>query len=209
VVEKGGCAVEREVEPVDKTVTLKNEQKVLIRHMRPDDVQASYDFFQGLSPQDRKYLRVDVTKWEVVERRVQAMGGRRVERLVVLDGDEIVGDGALELTGHGWGENIGEIRLIISGHFQRTGLGTVLARELLLLAAQHKVARIVARLMRPQIGAHRILHHLGFHEEFLIPEMVLDQAGNWQDMIIMRCNLEDLWREMETMFEYSDWQRHR
>ena len=118
-------------------------------------------------------------------------------------------DGTLELAGHGWGENIAEIRLIIASSFQRTGLGTVLARELHLLAAEHKVDRIVARLMRPQVGAHRILHNLGFHEEFLIPEMVKDRSGQWQDMIIMRCNLDNLWREMETMFELSDWQRHR
>jgi RimJ/RimL family protein N-acetyltransferase len=81
----------------------------------------------------------------------------------------------------------------------------VLARELHLLAAEHKVDRIVARLMRPQTGAHRIMQRLGFHEEFLIPEHVRDQSGQWQDMIIMRCNLEDLWQEMEAMFEYSDW----
>jgi len=194
---------------MEKTVTLKDDKKVVIRHMKPDDVQASYDFFQKLPPDDRKYLRVDVTNWEFVERRVRHSSDGRVERLVVLDGKEIVGDGGLELSGHGWGENIAEIRLIISHHFQRTGLGTVLAKELHLLAAQNRVHRVVARLMRPQIGAHRILHSLGFHEEFLIPQMVLDRAGQWQDMIIMRCNLEDLWREMETMFELSDWQSHR
>jgi L-amino acid N-acyltransferase YncA len=208
--EEGGSAVEGGNQTkVEKIVTLKNDTKVVIRHMRPEDIQASFDFFKSLSPQDRKYLRVDVTNWENVERRFQDMAFGRVERLVVVDGEEIVGDGSLELGGHGWGEKIGEIRLIIAGRFQRTGLGAKLARELLLLAAQHKVSRIVARLMKPQIGAHKILRYLGFHEEFEIPEMVLDQTGTWQDMIIMRCNLEDLWREMETMFEFADWQRHR
>jgi RimJ/RimL family protein N-acetyltransferase len=194
---------------VEKTVTLKNNHKVLIRDMRPDDVQASFDFFQKLSEDDRKYLRVDVTNWEFVERRATELGNNRVLRLVVEDDKEIVGDGALELAGHGWGENIAEIRLIIANAYQRTGLGTMLARELHLLAAQNKVDRIVARLMRPQVGAHRILRSLGFHEEFLIPEMVRDRTGHWQDMIIMRCSLTDLWREMESLLEYSDWQSHR
>jgi L-amino acid N-acyltransferase YncA len=177
--------------------------------MRPDDVQASFDFFQKLSGDDRKYLRVDVTDWEIVEDRVNEIGSGKVVRLVAEDNQEIVGDGGLELSGHGWGENIAEIRLIVANAFQRTGLGTKLARELHLLAAQHKVDRIVARLMRPQIGAHRILRSLGFHEEFLIPEMVRDRTGQWQDMIIMRCNLTDLWREMESLLEYSDWQSLR
>ncbi len=194
---------------MEKTVTLKNGKNVLIRQMRRDDVQASFDFFQALRPNDRKYLRVDVTNWEFVDRRVRLSDDGSVERLVVLDGEEIVGDGALELTSHGWGEGAAEIRLIIASHFQRTGLGTTLARELHFLAAQHKVDRIVARLLRPQTGAHQILHNLGFHEEFLIPGMARDRAGELQDMIIMRCNLMDYWREMETDAELSDWQRAR
>ena len=51
--------------------------------------------------------------------------------------------------------------------------------------------------------------HTGFHEEFLIPGMARDRAGELQDMIIMRCNLMDYWREMETDAELSDWQRAR
>jgi hypothetical protein len=67
----------------------------------------------------------------------------------------------------------------------------------------------MARLMRPQTGAHRIMKRLGFSEEFLIAEHVRDQDGMWQDLIIMRCPLEDLWQEMESNFESSDWRRHR
>ena len=53
------------------------------------------------------------------------------------------------------------------------------------------------------------MRKLGFQEEFLIPEHVRDTAGQWQDMIIMRCNLEDLWQRMEALVEGSDWQWHR
>ena len=182
---------------MEKTVTLRNGHRVTIRNMRPDDVQVSFDFFKGLSPGDRKYLRVDVTDWELVETRVQQIGTGNVERLVAVDGEEIVGDGALEIGGHGWGEGIAEIRLIIAGHFQRSGLGTELTQELLVLAAEYPIDRIVARLMRPQTGAYRMLRSLGFQEEFVIPEMVRDRAGQWQDVIIMRCSLEDLRRDME------------
>jgi RimJ/RimL family protein N-acetyltransferase len=152
---------------------------------------------------------VDVTRWEFVERRAKEIDPARVRRLVVLDGDQIVADGSLELAGHGWGDNIAEIRLIVSQQFQRRGLGLVLARELYFIATEAKVDRIVARMMRPQEGAQKIMKRLGFHDEFLIPEHVRDQDGSWQDMIIMRCNLEDLWKEMEGTFEDSDIQWHR
>jgi hypothetical protein len=47
--------------------------------------------------------------------------------------------------------------LIVAHDWQRTGLGTLLARELFHLASQCRVDRIMARLMRPQTGAHRIM----------------------------------------------------
>ncbi len=130
-------------------------------------------------------------------------------RIVVVDDGEIAADGALEIEGHGWGNNVAEVRLIVGRPWQRLGLGTVVARELFHLASKHRVDRIVARLMRPQLGAHRIFKRLGFHEEFLIPEHVRDQSGEWQDLIIMRCPLEELWLDMESKLAGDDWRRHR
>jgi RimJ/RimL family protein N-acetyltransferase len=194
---------------IERTVTLKDGRAVTIRRMRPDDVERSYAFFCALPPEDRVYLRTDVTRRELVERRTTELDPERAERVVVVHGDEIVGDGTLELQGHGWGDNVAEVRLIVARPWQRLGLGTVIARELFHLASRRRVDRIVARLMRPQFGAHRIFRRLGFHEEFLIPEHVRDQDGNWQDLIIMRCQLEELWRDLEYELINSDWQRAR
>ena len=197
------------VATIEKNLTLKDGRQVTVRSMHPSDVERSYEFFCALPEEDRKYLRVDVTRRRMVERRTTELDRSRTERLVVVHDDEIVADGALHLEGHGWGENVAEIRLIVARDWQRYGLGTLLTRELFHLASQYRVDRIIARLMRPQAGAHRIMKRLGFSEEFLIPEHVRDQDGNWQDLIIMRCPLEDLWREMESEFETLDWRRHR
>jgi len=202
-------ATPQSVAAIEKTLTVKGGRQVTVRSLRPTDVEPSFDFFCALPKEDRRYLRVDVTRRRVVERRTTELDRSRIERLVVVHDDEIVADGALELEGHGWGDNVAEIRLIVARDWQRFGLGTLLARELFHLASQYRVDRVIARLMRPQEGAHRIMKRLGFSEEFLIPEHVRDQDGTWQDLIIMRCPLEDLWREMESEFETLDWRRHR
>jgi GNAT superfamily N-acetyltransferase len=194
---------------VDRKVALKDGRSVTIRNMRPDDVQRSYEFFCALPAEDRKYLRVDVTRRDLVERRTLEADERRIVRLVAVHDNEIAADGALELEGHGWGSNVAEVRLIVSREWQRLGLGSVVARELFHVASKCRVDRIVARLMRPQVGAHRIFKRLGFHEEFLIPEHVRDQSGAWQDLIIMRCPLEQLWRDLELELANGDWQRTR
>jgi len=190
-------------------MALKDGKAVTIRRMRPDDVERSYAFFCELPPEDRVYLRTDVTRRDLVERRTTEHDRQRTERVVVVYGDEIVGDGTLEMQGHGWGDGVAEIRLLVARPWQRLGLGTVIARELFHLASRRRIDRIVARLMRPQVGAHRILRRLGFNEEFLIPEHVRDQDGNWQDLIIMRCSLEQLWRDIEFEMTTGDFQRHR
>jgi len=201
---------DRRVAPrVDKSVSLKDGREVTIRNMRPQDVDLSYEFFCELPEEDRRYLRTDVTRRELVERRTTEVDSGRADRLVVVADGKIVADGSLELQGHGWGDCIGEIRLMVARPYQHLGLGTLLARELYYLGMQRKLDRIVVRVMRPQSRAHRIMKRLGFREEFLIPEHVRDQDGTWQDLIIMRCNLDELWNEMESLVEASDWRWHR
>ncbi|MDX2436439.1 MAG: GNAT family N-acetyltransferase [Acidobacteriota bacterium] len=194
---------------IRKTVTLRDGRTITVRRLRPDDVQRSYEFFCALPAEDRKYLRVDVTRRDLVERRTLETDEQRAVRVVAEDDGSIVADGTIELEGHGWGNNVAEVRLIVARSWQRLGLGTVVARELFHLASQFRVDRVVARLMRPQVGAHRIFKRLGFHEEFLIPEHVRDQSGVWQDLIIMRCPLEDLWQDLEFELANADFQRSR
>lgn len=193
----------------EKTVVLRDGRQVTIREISFEDTDRSFAFFSELPEEDRRYLRVDVTRREVVEARSRDVDAGRVVRLVAVAGDKIIADGSLEVAGHGWGENIAELRLIVARPYQRLGMGALLARELFFIAAERKVDRVVARVMGPQEGARQILRRLGFKDEFLIPAHVRDRNGNWQDLIIMRCNLEDLWAEMEGLLEGSDLQWHR
>ena len=194
---------------MEHTAILENGRVVTIRSTCPEDTNLSFAFFKALPEEDRQYLRRDVTRYSVVRRRIELVERGRMHLLIALAGGEIVADGALALATHGWGDNIAEIRLIIARPWQRYGLGTRMARELFMLAAEHRVDRIVVRMMRPQKGARRIFRKLGFQDEFVLPKHVRDQSGEWQDMVIMRCNLEDLWQDMEGMTSERDWTLHR
>jgi RimJ/RimL family protein N-acetyltransferase len=193
----------------ETTLRLRDGREVLVREMRPDDRDRSLRFFRALPDADRKYLRRDVTRPEVVDERLREMKEGQALRRVAVVGDEIVAEGTLELEGRRWGEGVASIRLLVARPYQRLGLGMLMARELYHLAAERKVERIVVRMLKPQEGALRIFRKLGFREEWVIPEHARDQSGDWQDLVIMRCNLEALWQEMETLLDLQDWQRHR
>lgn len=194
---------------MNSTAHLKDGSEVLIRPMVDDDLERSLEFFRSLRKDDRAYLRVDVTKREVVERRIQAIQSGTVKRLVALADDRIVADGALELGGSGWREHMGEIRLIVAPAWQRKGLGMLMARGLYRLAATSGVETVVAKMMRPQMSARSIFHRLGFREQATLRDYVKDISGGKQDLIVMHCDLEALWQELEDLMSESDWQRVR
>jgi RimJ/RimL family protein N-acetyltransferase len=194
---------------MEKTETLKNGKKVVIRSLTLKDLDKLLEFYRTLPPEDRKYLRVDVTDRNVVAHRIKLIEEGNVIRIIALDKNKIAADGALELSGEEWRRHQGEIRVIVSRRYRRHGLGTVMMRELYFLAAEKNVEKVVAKMMRPQTAARNICHKLGFKEELLLPDYVRDMSGKPQDLIIMTCNLQDLWEEVDSFYGDSDWQRCR
>ena len=187
-----------------KQLALKDGTKIIVRAMKHNDLELSLDFFESLKEKERRFLRMDVTRKENVKKRIEQIKSGQVRRIVATCKDKIIADGALELSHHGWEEHIGEMRIIVADDFQKKGLGMIIARELYHLAASEKLEEIVVRMMRTQIGAKKIFRKLGFHEEIILPDHVKDLKGKSHDLIIMRCNLKELWKEMETFFQISD-----
>jgi L-amino acid N-acyltransferase YncA len=194
---------------MEKTDTLKDRTKVIIRELHADDLDRLMKFYSALPLEDRKYLRIDVTDRKIVEQRIKLTKTANVFRLVALFEDEIIADGALELSAEEWRKHQGELRVIVARPFQHKGLGMIMVREMYFLAVEKKVERVVVKMMRPQIAAQRIFRKLGFREELLIPDYVEDRSGEKQDLIIMTCNIKDLWNELEHFYSDSDWQRCR
>ncbi len=194
---------------MEKKAKLKDGSEVLIRELKKDDIDRSLAFFRALPKEDRAYLRVDVTKRDVVRRRIDAMESGEIGRLAAFVGNEIVADGSLEREHQDWKEHIAELRLIVAHPFQRKGLGLLMARELFALAASQKVEEILVRIMAPQVAALSIFKRLGFHQDAILHDYVKDINNEKQDLIIMRCDLESLWRKLADFIADFDWQRTR
>ena len=194
---------------MNKTETLKDGREVVIRSLDMEDLDRLMKFYKELPDEERRYLRVDVTKKDVVKQRIKQTESGNFIRLIALDGEMIVADGNLELPSEDWLRHQGELRVIVDRKYRHRGLGTVMLRELYYLAAQKKVEKVVVKIMRPQVAARKICHKLGFHEETVIPDHVRDLSGKTQDMIIMTCDMKEFWDELEHYYIDSDWRRHR
>jgi len=194
---------------MEKIEALKDGTKVVIRELSINDLDKLMKFYTLLPEKDTKYLRVDVTNRSIVEQRIRLIETGNVFRLVALHNDNIIADGALEISGEEWLKHQGELRVIVARPFQRKGLGMLMMRELYFIALQKNVEMLVVKMMRPQIAARNICRKLGFREELLIPDYVRDISGETQDLIIMTCNIKDLWGELDHFYSDSDWQRCR
>jgi L-amino acid N-acyltransferase YncA len=194
---------------MEKTETLKDGTKVTIRNLAIEDLDRLMDFYRSLPEEDRKYLRIDVTNRNIVKQRIEAAGSGNIFRIIALEGDNVIADGALELTTEEWRRHQGELRVIVAKEFRRKGVGMIIMRELYFLAIEKKVEKVVAKMMRPQVEARTICRKLGFHEELLIPDYVKDQTGKFQDLVIMICDIQEFWTELDHFYMDSDWQRCR
>jgi RimJ/RimL family protein N-acetyltransferase len=194
---------------MEKTVRLGDGTKLIIRLMKREDLEESHIFFKTLLPEDRTYLRTDVTKLNIIKARFKIQEDGLVKRLIAVSGNKIVADGSLELSNKAWKKHQGEIRLIIATEYQQRGLGLFMAKELWHLAFKEKLQDIVVKIMRPQKGAVKIFKKLGFQKEAVFENYVTDGKGNKQDLIIMRCDIKKMWKTLEEDLIISDWQINR
>ncbi len=192
-----------------KKETLKDKTPILIRTLTFNDLEQLMAFYRSLPYEDRKYLRIDVTDKNAVEKRIRDVESGIAVRIIAVHDNMIIAIGVLELGADDWRKNLGELRVVVARDFQRKGLGLMILRELYCIAVEQKVEKIVVKMMRPQIAARKICKKLGFREELFLPAYVKDQDKKDQDLLIMTCNIDELWREFELIYKDSDWRRCR
>jgi acetyltransferase len=193
---------------MEKIEKLKDGTEITIRELTLRDLDKLMRFYRDLPLEDRTYLKFNVTDRKVVAKRLGRIETGEDARIIALHKSKIIASGALELSGEQWSRHQAEIRVIIARPFQHKGLGTLMIRELYFIAVQRNVELVIAKLMRPQVGAQNIFRKLGFREQ-LLPDFVKDLKGWSQDLIVMTSNVKDLWKQLDHAFGQSDWQRCR
>ena len=194
---------------MDKIVYLKNGTEITIREMHLPDIDRIMDFFTSLPPEDREYLRIDVTNRALVEDRIQDAMDRKDFRITAVQGNRIIGTGALEFSRDDWHKKQGEMRIIIARDYQRQGLGLIMSKELHTHALENGVEKLVVKIMKPQVGAIRMVRKLGFRKEGVLHGYVMDQSAHDQDLVILTCTMKDFWKDLKLNYEDSDWRRCR
>jgi L-amino acid N-acyltransferase YncA len=182
-------------------VSLQEGPPVQIRPMELKDGPGVLDFFRALPEEDRLFLRDDVTRPEWLNRFVHKIDYNSMVPLVAEQAGKIVGNATLYRSLHGWSVHVGEIRLAVARALQGKGLGTILARELVRIAVDAGIEKMIVSVVDNQVGAKRAFEKLGFRPEAVLKGQVKDIHGSKRDLVILSNDVSHIWEAMETLLQ--------
>ena len=178
-----------------KAVNLRDGSKISIRPALKEDEEALFQFFKGLSKEDRLYLRDDVLDREVIHGWMENLDYAKVLPILAFDGDTIVADATLHRNPHGWMRHVGEIRMSVAGSHRGRGLARIIAAEIYQQAIGYGLDKLIAEMLTIQKNAQRVFTRLGFDEEAVLKDHGMDVDGKKHDLIIMSNDVTTLWEK--------------
>ncbi len=183
-----------------KQVILRDGTLIDLRPMIREDKEGLLAFFQGLPPEDRQFLKDDVTRPELIEAWTRNLDYNRVLPILAVHEGRIAGDATLHRQAYGWMRHVGEIRVVTDPRLRRRGLATAMAREIFYLALQAGLDKMVAEMGADQVAAIKVFEKLGFHQEARLKNHILDHHGRKHDLAILVTDIPVLMQKMQESF---------
>jgi RimJ/RimL family protein N-acetyltransferase len=188
------------VKSFPKQITLRDQTAVTLRPMVRADKDELLAFFRRLPPEDRQFLKDDVTRPEIIEGWARDLNYDRVLPILGEFEGRIVGDATLHRQAYGWMRHVGEIRVVTDAYFRRRGLASAMAREIFYLALQEGLDKMVAEMVADQVAAIKVFKKLGFQQEARLANHVVDLQGRKHDLVILTTDIPALMQKMQETF---------
>ncbi len=168
-----------------KQIALRDGTRLTFRPMSREDADRLWEFFNQIPPDDKVYLREDVSRKDVIERWAESLDYERILPILALDGDRVVGDTTLHRQKTGWKQRVGMLRIQIATDYRHRGLGTAMLREMRHLAEKSALRHIVAEVIEEQEGAIRAFEKLGFRRAVVYRNFVNDSKGRLHNLVVL------------------------
>jgi GNAT superfamily N-acetyltransferase len=168
-----------------KEVLLKDATKVFLRPMIAEDIDALNEFFKAVPKNELRYLREDVTNISVVRSWADTLDYKRVLPVLALKNGKIIGDATLHRRAFGWKWHVGMVRVFIHKDFRRVGLGHLMIEEIVDIARELGLEKLVTELPDISIPAINAFKKAGFDRAAVIPNLVKDRENRPVDVVVM------------------------
>lgn len=178
--------------PYPRLVLLEDKTEVSFRLMTPGDTNRIVAFARSLPEDDLLFLRTDITKAFVVMLWGQNIKAGLTVTVLAERHNEIVGYASMHHNEVTWQRHLGELRVQVGPAYRSKGLGRALAAEIFAIAHDMGLKKIVAHMTPDQQGAISTVKRLGFRQEALLQDFVIDRIGRTRDLLVMTCEVASL-----------------
>lgn len=159
---------------------------ITVNLMQPEDQERLLAFTQDLTKDDMMFLRLDISKPEVIADWVDKVRtGQTTTVLATNEAGEVVAYCSLHYSTQLWTSHIGEMRIFVSPDYRGIGLSKRLVTDIFQMAGEQKLERVQMNVAREQHHFQRMLESLGFRVEALLTDWLKDKAGRTHDLIVM------------------------
>ena len=176
--------------PYYKEGVLKDGTRVILRPLVQEDREKLMDFFRRLDERELSFLRNDVRDPGVIDHWVSHIDYQRCFPLVAEAEGRIVGDATLHMRKLGWKRHLGNVRLVVAKDYQGKGLGTLLLNEIVELAGEFGLEKLIAEIHLQAQGALALFKHAGFATKAVFEDLVKDPQGKNSDLVVMVCDVQ-------------------
>ena len=175
----------KEMKRLQKNGKLKDGSEVLLRPMVNGDRKAVGEFFGRLTPSVLQYVRNDVSDPKVLDEWFDQLNYERVFPLLAFKGDKVVANASLHRVAYGWRKHLGTIRIVVDPEFHGKGLGTLMTNELVDLAMEFGLEKLMVEFPLKAHGALAIFKKAGFSPRGVIEGLMKGRHGEDLDIVIM------------------------
>lgn len=173
-----------------KEGVLKDGSRVILRPMVKEDRDKLLDFFHRVDERDLIFLRSDVRDPATIDDWVNHIDYHRVFPLIAEADGKIVGDATLHMRKVGWKRHLGNIRVVVAKEAQGKGLGTLMVNEIVDLAAEFGLEKLVAEIHLLAPTAIATFKKAGFTAKAIFEDLVKDPTGQRGDLVVMVCDVQ-------------------
>jgi len=169
--------------------TLNDGTRVLLRPLLKEDSDQLQALFKGISAEDRRFMRSDITDSNVVRAWIENLDYHRVLPLMAVVNDRLVGDASLHFRSGPY-RHVAEVRIFLLQEYRHRGLGTLMLKTLIDIARKAGLQFIVAEIVADQTRVVEAFHNLGFERKVTLNDFFLTPDGEAHDVAMMVLSLK-------------------
>jgi RimJ/RimL family protein N-acetyltransferase len=160
-----------------------------LRLMTPQDRDVIFAFAHHLSESDLLFMRRDITQPEAVDAWIRDLEMQHAISILVEDEGKVIGYGTLYFHQLFWNRHVGEIRVLVSSPYRARGIGTRLTRELMSMAHDMELEKVVTYMAVDDKVGRSVVEDLGFTPEAILADWVKTRDNRRHDLLIMSTSL--------------------